>query len=226
MIILFILCSVNPETAAHSEPKFIVFYSMLISLFSFFCFNCKEDKPLISMKKCGTMVIVKQECSKCLYGFVWRSQPLVMGGYGAGNIMLSLAVLMAGGSISKLALVFRHMNLCMYSVRTYFRHQRRLLFPAVAHHWQTYRQNCIEKVKRATGAVWSGDGRFDSMGHSAKYGVYSMFCSSLMKIVHFEIVQVRLWHKAVYYLFKLKYWYNRLCQKVYLASPSAHTMFS
>ena len=63
---------------------------------------------------------------------------------------------------------------------------------------QTYRQNCIEKVKRATDAVWSGDGRFDSMGHSAKYGVHSMFSSSLMKIVHFEIVQVRLWHKAVH----------------------------
>ena len=38
--------------------------------------------------------------------------------------------------------------------------------------------------------AWTGDGRFDSMGHSAKYGVYTMFCTTLMKIVHFELVQV------------------------------------
>lgn len=38
--------------------------------------------------------------------------------------------------------------------------------------------------------VWTGDGRFDSMGHSAKYGVYTMLCTTIMKIVHFEVVQV------------------------------------
>ena len=47
--VYFILYSVNPETAPHSELKFIVFYSMLIILFSIFCFNCKEDKPQISL---------------------------------------------------------------------------------------------------------------------------------------------------------------------------------
>ena len=41
-----------------------------------------------------------------------------------------------------------------------------------------------------TDVVWSGDGRFDSMGHSAKYGVYTLLSSPLMKIVHFELVQV------------------------------------
>jgi len=39
-------------------------------------------------------------------------------------------------------------------------------------------------------AVWSGDGRFDSMGHSAKFGVYTLLCSPIMKIVHFELLQV------------------------------------
>ena len=39
--------------------------------------------------------------------------------------------------------------------------------------------------------VWSGDGRFDSMGHSAKYGAYAMFCSTIMKVVNFELLQVR-----------------------------------
>ena len=36
----------------------------------------------------------------------------------------------------------------------------------------------------------SGDGRFDSMRHSAKYGVYTMSCTTILKVVHFELVQV------------------------------------
>ena len=38
--------------------------------------------------------------------------------------------------------------------------------------------------------IWRGDGRFDSMGHNAKYGIYSMYYSSNSKIVHFELLQV------------------------------------
>lgn len=31
---------------------------------------------------------------------------------------------------------------------------------------------------------------FDSMGHSAKFGAYTMFCNTLLKVIHFEILQV------------------------------------
>ena len=38
--------------------------------------------------------------------------------------------------------------------------------------------------------MWSGDGWFDSMGHSAKFGVYTMFCNTILKVAHFELLQV------------------------------------
>ena len=47
-----------------------------------------------------------------------------------------------------------------------------------------------QRVKDMKDVVWSGDGRFDSMGHLAKYGAYTMFSTSIMKVVHFELVQV------------------------------------
>ena len=87
-------------------------------------------------------------------------------------------------------LVFRHMGLHVYSVCSYFRHQKSLLFPVVLHHWESYRANLISKVKELKDVAWTGDGRFDSMGHSAKYGVHTMLCTTIMKIVHFEFVQV------------------------------------
>lgn len=183
---------VDPETTScQDEPKFIVFYSMLLAIFSLFCFKCKSNKPSVTMKQHGTMVIVYQHCFYCgENAFVWRSQPLLLGKYPAGNILLSFAILMAGASVSKIFLVFKHMKLCMYNIRSYFIHQDKLLFPVVLSYWESYRSTLLNQVKDMKNVVWSGDGRYDSMGHSAKFGVYTVFCCTLMKIVHFELLQV------------------------------------
>ena len=186
---------VDPDSSdyMYNQPKFIVFYEMLLKIFLLFCFNCKADRPEVSMRQTGTMVTVKQSCTKCIKGYVWNSQSFMpQGKYPAGNVLLSFAVLMAGASISKICLVFRHMGLCVYSPRTFFSHQRLFIFPTVIHHWESYRAALVSKLKNVKDVVWSGDGRFDSMGHSAKYGAYTMFCTTLMKVVHFELVQVRI----------------------------------
>lgn len=191
MNILHLIFRVDPDTPAFEEPKFIVFYSMLLQLFTLFCFKCKESGPSATMQQNGTMVTVTQTCSRCNEKYIWKSQPPPPRGKSPiGNLLLSFSILMAGASINKVLLVFRHMGLHVYSVRTYFRHQKSLLFPVVLHHWESYRANLISKVKELKDVAWTGDGRFDSMGHSAKYGVYTMLCTTIMKIVHFELVQV------------------------------------
>ena len=155
-----------------------------------FCFKCKKKSPNASMKRNGTMVTVSQNCLNCGEdGFVWKSQPLAFGKYPAGNILLSFAILMAGASVSKVLLMFQHMGLSVYTSRTYFYHQKKFLFPTILCYWESYRLKLVNLVKKLKDAVWCGDGRYDSMGHSAKYGTYTMFCCSLMKIIHFEIVQ-------------------------------------
>ena len=171
---------------------------MLVSLFSMFCFKCRNCKPTVELIKNGTLVSVIQNCPKCGdEAFKWRSQPLIFTKYPAGNIALSFGVLMAGASISKILLVFRHMGVCATSARTYFLHQKHFILPAVIKHWETYKNELVEKVRELDNIVWSGDGRFDSMGHSAKYGIYSMFCSPVDKIVHFEVLQVRYFSRVV-----------------------------
>ena len=110
----------------------------------------------------------------------------MLGNYPAGNILLSFGILMAAAFVSRVLLTLKHMDLAVFSLRTYFLHQRKFLFPVVLHYWEEYRG----KFKGVPGAVWSGDGRFDSMGLCAKYGTYTMFSCDLMKIVHFDILQV------------------------------------
>ena len=179
----------DPGTSSVDEPKFIVFFSKLLALFSLFHFKCKESKPKVTMMKRGTMVIVKQHCQGCGGDpYTWKFQPMMFGRYPAGNVLLSFSVLMAGASISKILLVFRHMGLSSLSQRTFFYHQKNFLFPAVLHYWECYQADLIANIKNLKNVVWSGDGRFDSMGDSAKY-VYSIFCNTILRVVHFELLQ-------------------------------------
>lgn len=66
------------------------------------------------------------------------------------------------------------------------------LFPLIYLYWQKYQSQMLAKVKSLqTGIVIAGDGRHDSMGHSAKFGAYTIFCCTVSKIIHFSLVQVR-----------------------------------
>ena len=57
---------------------------------------------------------------------------------------------------------------------TFFRHQRELLFPSIKTVWSRQQMNLIGLLRaRGDGIVLGGDGRADSMGHSAKYGTYT-----------------------------------------------------
>lgn len=67
-----------------------------------------------------------------------------------------------------------------------------MLFPAIHLYWTKYQQNTIREINASCPKVAiSGDGRHDSMGHSAKYGAYSLFCNTKPSVIHFELVQVR-----------------------------------
>ena len=136
---------------------------MLVSLFSLFCFKCKAQSPSVNVKVHGTMVIVEQTCKSCK-GYTWRSQPLVLGKYPAGDILLSFATLMSGSSISKALLLFRHMGLKFNCARMFFYHQRKFMFPLILQYWEKSRAALIDQVKGINDSVWAGDSRFDSMG--------------------------------------------------------------
>lgn len=192
-MVLLLNFRVKPGTPAHEEPKFIVFFSKLLALFSLFCFHCKRSGPTVTMKQRGTMVIVHQYCVSCGdNSFEWKSQPMALGGkFPMGNVLLSLAILMAGASTGKVLLIFKHMGLSASSERTFFFHQKNFLFPVVISYWERYQEKLISQIKALKNVEWSGEGRFDSMGHSVKFGAYTMFCNTLLKVVHFEILQVR-----------------------------------
>lgn len=103
--------------------------------------------------------------------------------------------------------MFRHIGVSMIKPRTYFLHQRKFLFPSLIVHWECYQNQLLAKIQQPQDVTCSGDGRYDSMGHSAKYGTYTIFCNTLSKLIHFELVQVRSVkvHKKVCVVYKCMY---------------------
>jgi hypothetical protein len=101
--------------------------SQILLLFNV-CRSCKEENPLVHTRQVGTEVVVTTTCSNptCKEkASTWHSQPKSPNcRIPAGNFLLSMAILVGGGSITKVRQIFLHMGLSCISLNTYFRHQR------------------------------------------------------------------------------------------------------
>ena len=65
------------------------------------------------------------------------------------------------------------------------------LFPGISIYWHMYQKQLLESLHASKQKlVLCGDGRHDSMGHSAKYGAYTIMGYNPPQIIHFELVQV------------------------------------
>ena len=92
-------------------------------------------------------------------------------------LVLLLVHLSAAG-----ASVFKHIGLSAYSARTFFRQQKCFIFPEVLCYWDMYRTALMEKMKGLKNNSICGDGHFESMGHSAKYGAYILSAATYQKL--------------------------------------------
>ena len=63
------------------------------------------------------------------------------------------------------------------------------------HSGKKYQSKLLEQLRNKE-VVLAGDGRHDSMGHSAKYGTYTMFCCTIGLIIHIVLVQVCMYAKV------------------------------
>ena len=89
--------------------------------------------------------------------------------------------------VHKLILLLLFINI-IFHFQSFFQNK---LFPTISLYWVKYQAKLLEKVKAIQGGiVLAGDGRHDSMGHSAKFGAYTMFRCTLPMIIHFALIQV------------------------------------
>ena len=82
------------------------------------------------------MITVSSTCNACKQTHVWKSQPYLLGLFSAGNLLLSFAILTAGGSVTKVLNIFKNMGILAYRKGKFCNHQRYLLIPSIT--WKVY----------------------------------------------------------------------------------------
>lgn len=166
-----------------TEPKFIVFWTCLLSLFRF-CFTCFKPTTVTSVRTKGSILYVK---IKCINNHIhnWLSQPP-----GQGNIQIAAAILYSGNTFGRISEMLTLMNIQHFSHTLFYNIQKTLLYPVLNSFYKQRRDEIIEQCKQRELNNFIGDGRSDSPGYSAKYGTYSLMSTDLGKIVDFYVVHV------------------------------------
>ena len=83
------------------------------------------------------------------------------------------------------------LQIASISRSTFFRHQRKYLFPHIISTWKTEQERLLEEAAQLEGGlVLEGDSRCDSPGHSAKFGTYTVIEANMNKVIASELIQV------------------------------------
>ena len=117
----------------------------------------------------------------------WRSQPMV-NNTGAGNILLSGAILYTGNTFKRISEMFDSINIPHFSRTLFCSIQKTLLFPTSSSFYKRYRSKIINICTTAGKNDFIGDGQSDSPGYSAKFATYSLMSTDLNKIVDLFVI--------------------------------------
>ena len=117
------------QILVEKQLTFLAFESALMLLFAT-CVACGSTFISIKQHVIGSFLSIKQACSQCNNTFVWESQPYIRN-IPAGNLLTSAAILFTGSLPAKALRVFKTLHCDTMSRKTFFRHQKKYLHPAI-----------------------------------------------------------------------------------------------
>ncbi|CAM4512360.1 unnamed protein product [Leuciscus chuanchicus] len=138
----------------------------------------------------GTAMTVEWICPNghCLWR--WNSQPVLKFGMQAGDFLLSTNILLSGNNYTKVALLFKFMNMRMVNPNTYYTMQETYCVDPIKDFWEEKRSEAISRLK-GKDVVLLDDGRNDSPGHSAQYCSYTTMELDSKEIIHVATIDKR-----------------------------------
>ncbi|XP_067282054.1 uncharacterized protein [Pseudorasbora parva] len=176
------LCQQSP----YNVSKYIVFESCLRELFDT-CPLCKT-KCDVWRRRMGTYVSFTQLCPKCSYHRKWESQP-VIGSTPVGNLLVSAATYFSGASFIQFQTICKAMQLQIIHYDAFQKHARNYLEPAIVHKWNLDQNSLFRKLQEEGKVAVAGDMRTDTLGHSVKYGSYTLMHLASNTILDMQLVQ-------------------------------------
>ena len=119
----------------------------------------------------------------------WSSQPMY-NGMRVGNMLLSLCLLLSGNSYTKIALLFKFVNLKFISKTLFYQHQSLYIALAVQKYWDAMHTNLLEERKNKD-ILLSSDARNNSPDHCAQCCTYTLADMVDEVILQQNIIDVR-----------------------------------
>ncbi|XP_052410122.1 uncharacterized protein LOC127956322 [Carassius gibelio] len=119
-----------------------------------------------------------------------HSQPVLKFDMQAGDFLLSTNILFSGNNYTKVALLFKFMNMRMVNPSTHYTIQETYCVDPIKDFWEEKRSEAISRLK-GKDVVLLGDGRNDSPGHSAQYCSYTTMELDSKEIIHVATVDKR-----------------------------------
>ena len=176
----------SPESSPLDEKQFVVSESPLYQILSICQYCCSEATPYIQYTK-GTLISTTSVCINSHIS-MWKRQPSHNSMHWS-NLMTATAIMCSGVNAAKPLKMLEHMNLQMFSSRTYTRLQSLYVAPSATVIWDSEQATLLQDMKNRP-VVLGGDAFCNSPGYSAKYGSYTLMNLVTKKILDFQLVQV------------------------------------
>ncbi|XP_067949443.1 uncharacterized protein [Watersipora subatra] len=138
------------------------------------CTDCRwPSLGSLIFVRMGSNLTINAQCKDCDKVNTWSTQPSFGRKY-AGNVLLLSSIVLSGQTYTQFAKLANSLNLMITLKTLFYRYQKSYVVPAVNEMYL----GAIEKAQSIVASqdeeiCLSGDGRFDSPGHSARYCTYT-----------------------------------------------------
>ncbi|CAC5426232.1 unnamed protein product [Mytilus coruscus] len=175
----------NAKATPEEQKQFLLSESALAELLSVCRYCSSEAVPVIQVSR-GTLIVTN---SVCVNGHlsIWKSQSS-HNSLPWSNLMTATAIMLSGCNATSDLRMFDHLNVQMFSMRTYNRLQSLYVSPAATMALDAEQSSLLDQL-RGTDVILGGDARCDSPGYSAKYGSYTLMDLQTKKILDFQLIQ-------------------------------------
>ncbi|XP_067946601.1 uncharacterized protein [Watersipora subatra] len=151
------------------EPKVIVSVRKLAELLGV-CMLCAKSCD-VEGRRLGAALTFTITCQYCMHTRTWSTCDMI-GKAASINALLAAAVLFTGSLPAKSLRLLSSLKVCVPTVQTLHYYQRTYLHQIIRDEFSAMKINLWKTVRGPV--VVAGDGRCDTAGHSAIYGLYSL----------------------------------------------------